>query len=147
MSHAASPPIIVDTALDAPPEQVWRALTEPELLARWLAPNDMRAEKGARFTLEPQGVIGETPIDCEVLEAEPHRRLSYRWRADGAGGQAALDTVVTWILDATPDGGTRLRLVHEGFPIVVQQPTPIPALSPTSRLAANDNQRSLAWAA
>jgi uncharacterized protein YndB with AHSA1/START domain len=107
----------------------------------------MRAEKGVRFELKPDGVIGDRPIDCEVLEAEPHRRLSYRWRADGQGGQAALDTVVTWILDATPDGGTRLRLVHEGFPIVVAQPARVPSLSPTSRLAANDNQRSLAWAA
>jgi uncharacterized protein YndB with AHSA1/START domain len=147
MSHAAPPPIIVDTALDAPPERVWRALTEPALLARWLAPTDMRAVPGARFSIAPKGVIGDEPIDCEVLEAEPHRRLSYRWRAEGQGGQAALDTIVTWILDPTPDGGTRLRLVHEGFPIVVEQPARVPSLSPTSSFAANDNQRSLAWAA
>ena len=127
--------------------QVWRALTEPRLLARWLAPNDMRATPGARFSLAPDGVIGTAPIDCEVLEAEPHRRLSYRWRSEGQGGADALDTVVTWILDPTPDGGTRLRLVHEGFPIVVEQAASAPKLARTSTRAANDNQRSLAWAA
>jgi uncharacterized protein YndB with AHSA1/START domain len=111
--------IVIDVALDAPPGLVWRALTEPALVARWLGANDVEARIGRRFTVEP--TAGEPPVDCEVIEVEPDRRLSYRWR-DGGEGAAALDTVVTWVLDPTPDGGTRLRLVHDGFPIILQQP-------------------------
>ena len=113
-------PIVLDAALDAPPPLVWRALTEPALLARWLAPNDIKAEVGRRFTVRPDGPIGAAPIDCEVLAIEPERLLSYRWR--GGEGDAALDTVVTWVLEPTAEGGTRLRLVHDGFPIVLDQP-------------------------
>ena len=30
--------IVVECTLDAPPEKVWRALTEPDLVAAWLLP-------------------------------------------------------------------------------------------------------------
>ena len=107
--------IVVDCDLDHPPEKVWRALTEPELLGAWLLPNDIEAEQGKRFTLRDGPGTGQ-PIDCEVLAAEPPRLLRYSWRgrdADAAG--RALDTVVTFTLDGTAAGGTRLRIVHSGF--------------------------------
>lgn len=141
--------IILETALDQPPELVWRALTEPALVARWLGVADIRAVVGGRFALTPGGAAGDKPVDCEVIEAEPDRLLSYRWRAGGEGGAEALDTVVTWILEPTADGGTRLRLVHDGFPIVVRQPAATPARETTHARAicANDNARSFKWAA
>jgi uncharacterized protein YndB with AHSA1/START domain len=141
--------IIIEAALDAPPERVWRVLTEPALVARWLGVNDIRAVVGERFDVKPGGPAGDAPIACEVLEADPHRRLSYRWRG-GDGEAAVLDTVVTWILEPTAEGGTRLRLVHDGFPIVVQQLAATPGREPPhARLTtgANDNARSLKWAA
>ncbi|MDR3511301.1 MAG: SRPBCC domain-containing protein [Caulobacteraceae bacterium] len=122
MTDAAAPtrPIILEAALDAPPDLVWRALTEPELMARWLGASDIEAKVGRCFTVRPDGPVGEAPIACEVLEAEPGRMLSYRWRATAPGEAAALDTVVTWVLEPTAEGGTRLRLVHDGFPVVLQ---------------------------
>jgi uncharacterized protein YndB with AHSA1/START domain len=113
--------IILEAALDAPPRAVWRALTEPQLLARWLGASDIEAAVGRRFTVIPGGAAGPAPVACEVIEVEPDRLLSYRWRTNGEG-RAALDTVVTWVLDPTPDGGTRLRLVHDGFPVTLQRP-------------------------
>jgi len=144
--------IILDEALDAPPDLVWRALTEPGILARWLGPNDIRAIVGERFTLHPGGAVGGEPIDCEVLEAEPPERLSYRWRGGEPGAPEALDTVVTWIIEPTADGGTRLRLIHDGFPIVVEQPQRTAevvdlASRRASRIQARNSMRSLAWAA
>ncbi|UQU65832.1 SRPBCC domain-containing protein [Couchioplanes caeruleus] len=47
---------------------VWRALTEPELLARWWATGDIKPIVGHRFTLD-MGSWGQQP--CEVLEVEP----------------------------------------------------------------------------
>jgi uncharacterized protein YndB with AHSA1/START domain len=110
--------IIVEYTLAHPPEKVWRALTDPELVERWLMPNDLRAVVGHRFTFRSRPIPGWDGIcHCEVLEVEPNRRLAYTWR----GGSdelpdygARLDTVVTWTLTPTP-GGTLLRLVHSGF--------------------------------
>lgn len=105
--------VVVDCDLDHPPEKVWRALTEPELLAAWLLPNDIKAEEGRRFTL--RGAPGtDRPVDCEVLAAEPPRLLRYSWRGRDAEARP-LDTVVTFTLDGTAAGGTRLRIVHSGF--------------------------------
>ena len=47
-------------------------------------------------------------VDCQVLEVDPNKTLSYTWAAYG------LESVVTWTL--TPKGrGTELKLVHSGF--------------------------------
>lgn len=107
--------VVVECELDAPPAQVWRALTEPDLLARWLAPNDFRAEIGARFSLrETDGAA----IDCEVLEVEPERRLAYRWQRDD---EDAVDSIVSFELTEAVAGRTHLRLVHAGFPLDLAQ--------------------------
>ncbi|XXT16747.1 SRPBCC domain-containing protein [Sorangium sp. So ce429] len=41
-----------------PPELVWRALTEPALIAEWLMQNDLRLELGHRFTLRTDPAPG-----------------------------------------------------------------------------------------
>jgi len=102
--------INVNYDLNAPPEKVWRALTEPALLERWLMPNDIAPIVGHRFTFRTQPAPGfDGVVHCEILEAESPRRLVYSWK----GGP--LDTVVTWNLEASSDGGTRLALVQDGF--------------------------------
>jgi uncharacterized protein YndB with AHSA1/START domain len=104
-------PIVVDCDLDAPPETVWRALTTPELVEAWLGDGDISAEVGHRFAFTP---AGEAPVECEVLEAEPGERLRVSWRGrDEAGG--AIESEVAFVLLPTIGGGTRLRVVHDGF--------------------------------
>lgn len=118
-SSADTRSIVVEYHLSAPPSRVWRALTEPELLASWLMQNDIRPEVGHRFTMRAQPVPGwDGVVHCEVLEVETERRLQYSWRGgsdeiEGYGGR--LDTVVTWTLEAAPGGSTLLRLEHSGF--------------------------------
>ncbi|MFI7430624.1 SRPBCC domain-containing protein [Micromonospora sp. NPDC049836] len=103
--------VSVDQFLAHPPRKVWRALTDSDLLARWLMPNDFRPVPGHRFTFRTtprprQGFDGV--VHCEVLELDEPRRLRWAWR----GGR--LDTVVSWSL--VPEGrGTRLFLEHSGF--------------------------------
>lgn len=94
--------IEVDQFLEHPPATVWRALTDPELLARWWAPGDMRPEVGHRFTLD-MGGWGHVP--CEILEVEPERLLVFTFTEDWT---------LSWRL--VPEGsGTRLLLEHGGF--------------------------------
>ncbi len=99
----------VDQFLAHAPRTVWRALTEPELLARWLMPNDIKPVVGHRFHLhaDPQPAAGFEggPVPCEVLEVEPEQLLKIRW---------GTHWTVTWRLEAEGNG-TRLFLSHEGF--------------------------------
>ncbi len=103
--------IEVDQFVSRPVEQVWRALTDPDLLARWLMPNDFKPVVGHRFTFrtEPVPQHGfDGIVHCEVLAMEPPRLLRLGWR----GG--TLDSTVTWCL--IPEGtGTRFRITHDGF--------------------------------
>ena len=103
--------IRTDSFFPHPPEKVWRALTDPELLASWLMPNDFEPRVGHQFTFRTDPVPAhgfDGIVRCEVLELVPARRLRISW----AGG--GLDTTVTW--DLVPEGrGTRLLLSHEGF--------------------------------
>lgn len=88
-----------------PPAQVWKALTDPELHARWWAAGDVKPLVGHRFELD-MGPFGKQL--CEVLEVVPERLFKYRFSV------GRLDTTITWQL--VPEGtGTRLLLIHEGF--------------------------------
>lgn len=113
--------IVVEYEFPQPPEQVWRVLTEPELLAKWLMPNDIRAEIGQCFNFHAAPVPGwDGIVDCQVLSVEPLRLLRYSWRGgsdDLAAYGQRLDTIVTWTLTPTAEGGTHLRLDHDGFPL------------------------------
>ena len=92
------------------PEKVWRALTDPELLAQWLLPAiNFELAPGAAFTFKTQPYPNwDGTVNCRFLEIEAQRKLSYTWTVP------FLDTVVTFTLTPTTTG-TRLSLVQSGF--------------------------------
>ena len=98
--------------LDHEPEKVWRALTDPVLLAEWLLPVfDLKLEPGAAFAFKTQPHPGwDGTVNCRLLEIEAQSKLSYTWVV----GDSVLDTVVTFTLTPTASG-TRLSLVQSGF--------------------------------
>jgi uncharacterized protein YndB with AHSA1/START domain len=98
--------------LKHPPEKVWRALTDPELLAEWLLPVvNLKLEPGQSFTFKTQPYPGwDGTVNCRFVEIEAERKLSYTWVV----GDMEIDTVVTFTLAPT-DSGTRLSLVQTGF--------------------------------
>jgi uncharacterized protein YndB with AHSA1/START domain len=96
--------VVVEREFAHPPERLWRALTQPHLLAEWLMKNDFVPTVGHRFDLSDDWGT----VNCEVRAVEPNRTLSYSWAALG------LDSVVTWTLTPTA-AGTLLRMEQAGF--------------------------------
>ena len=92
------------------PETVWRALTDPVLLAEWLLPVvELKLEPGAAFTFKAQPQPGwDGIVNCRFLEIEAQRKLSWTWVVGD------INTIVTFTLAATASG-TRLSLVQSGF--------------------------------
>ncbi|MGB3337358.1 MAG: SRPBCC domain-containing protein [Devosia sp.] len=107
-----TPPIrtvTIEREIAHPPEKIWRALTQPHLIEEWLMKTDFKPVKGRKFTLRRQPKPDfEVVVDCEVLDMEPNRSLSYSWDAFG------LESVVTFTLEPTPLG-TLLRMEQTGF--------------------------------
>ena len=96
--------VVVERDISFPPEKIWRALTQPHLIEEWLMKNDFKPVMDHRFKLSADWGA----VECQVLEVELHKTLSYTWAAYG------LESVVTWTL--TPTGkGTRLRMEQMGF--------------------------------
>jgi uncharacterized protein YndB with AHSA1/START domain len=106
--------IVVERVVAHAPEKVWRALTDPANIERWLMRNDIAPVPGHRFDFHATPVPGWSGVThCEVLTVEPPHRLAYRW-GDGTESDSGLRTVVTWTL--TREGtGTRIRMEHSGF--------------------------------
>ncbi len=96
--------VVVERDMPYPPEKIWRALTQPHLIADWLMQNDFAPVLGHRFKLSADWGA----VDCKLLEIEPQKTLSYTWEAMG------LESVVTWTLTPT-DAGTHLRMEQTGF--------------------------------
>jgi uncharacterized protein YndB with AHSA1/START domain len=96
--------VVVEREIPYPPEKLWRALTQPQLLAEWLMKNDFAPVVNHRFQFS--GDWGS--VDCRVTTVEPDRTLAYTW------GGMGLESMVTWTL--TPTGaGTHLRVEQIGF--------------------------------
>ncbi len=102
--------LVIEREMPYPPEKVWRALTEGQLIEEWLLKNDFRPVVGHRFQFRREPVQNWNGIiDAEVLVVEPNERLAYSW------GSLGLETVVAWTLTPTT-GGTHLRMEQSGFP-------------------------------
>ncbi len=94
----------------APREMVWDYLTKSSHLAKWFHKPDTDFENGQAFDMK--GKDGSSLCNGTVEEMDPPGRLTYSFTAGPMNG---LMTKVSWTLTAV-DGGTRLGLVHSGFP-------------------------------
>lgn len=101
--------VVIERDFGHPPEKVWRALTQPHLIAEWLMQNDFEPVVGRRFTLRaPANPHWNGIVECEVQVVEPQRKLAYSWGALGLG------SVVTFTLEPIA-AGVRLRMEQTGF--------------------------------
>ncbi|HEX4216297.1 MAG TPA: SRPBCC domain-containing protein [Candidatus Dormibacteraeota bacterium] len=99
-----------------PPEKVWRAVTEPELISLWTAtgagahPVGFTPVAGNRFQFVARPRPGwNGVVDCEVVEVREPSLLRYSW-IEGDGDT----TEVAYRIEAHDDG-TRFTYEHTGF--------------------------------
>lgn len=107
--------IVIERDLPHPPEKVWRALTQPHLMAEWLMRNDFEPTVGRKFNFRAEPMPQWNGVtDCEVLTVRPFEELSYSWNSSGDQAAGGLRSTVTWTLTPT-DSGVRLRMEQSGF--------------------------------
>ncbi len=102
--------------LEAGVDDVWQAVTTPELLSGWLEGEvDVDVRPGGDGVLvEPEGTVRRMRVD----EVEPPRRLALQWWPEDGSGPAS---TVELDLQPTP-GGTRLVVTE-----TLLAPTPLAA--------------------
>lgn len=91
----------------APPITVWDTVTRPEALARWFSPVSGDFGAGGRYAID----FGDDTGGGEIRTCEPPRLLAVTWELAGEA-----PSLLTITLEATPGGGTTLRLDHDGLP-------------------------------
>ncbi|MGD9961694.1 SRPBCC family protein [Nocardioides sp.] len=108
------PTITIVREFDAPRERVFRAYTDPELVARWLGPRDttMRIDEWEsvtgghyRYAAERNGEVIAS-FYGSFHEVRPHERLVQTFTFDGYPDGVSLETMTFEELD-----GGRCRLV------------------------------------
>jgi len=98
----------IELELPYPVDQVWRALTESDVVATWLMKNNLEPKVGHRFQFIGPPIPGKWNgvVDSQVRIVEPERRLSFTW--DTPEQHSTVDIALE------PQAhGTRLRLLHE----------------------------------
>jgi uncharacterized protein YndB with AHSA1/START domain len=105
--EATTESVVRTVVLEAPPEQVWEAVTEPALLSEWLAPEvELEPHEGGTVVCRLED--GEERRG-EVELVEEAERLAFSWRREGLAPSR-----VELVLDAVADG-TRLTVIETGL--------------------------------
>ena len=90
----SEPDISFEVELEAPPEKVWRAISDPEVRTEWLGAPE----------------VGE----AKVVGAEAGERLDLAWPSrDG-------ESLVSFEISPGDGGGTHLTIVHSAPALVCQ---------------------------
>jgi uncharacterized protein YndB with AHSA1/START domain len=105
--------------IDASPEQVWKALTTPELIKQWFFGVDTESDWQEGSRLIHTGVWQGKPYEDkgEILRIEPSRLLVHtHWSAlSGLPDDPENYEEITWTLSER-DGSTELTIAESNLP-------------------------------
>ena len=109
--------------INAPPDRVYAAWTDPAQLKQWFGPENVRTRELVADT-RPGGVFRwdltdpegeEMTMRGEFRELQPNKKIVFTWQWQDDEDWENHISIVTVELDDA-DGGTELRLVHENLP-------------------------------
>jgi uncharacterized protein YndB with AHSA1/START domain len=104
--------ILMERTFNAPRARVWKAITEPDLLAQWwgrgnkLVIERYEFQRGGHWRFVEHSDHGEHGFEGRFREISPIERLSMTFEWDGMPGHVVVQTIV---LDDL--GGDRTRMV------------------------------------
>ena len=110
---------LLELATPAPPSEVWRALTSPEVTARYLYGMAATSSWRPGDPLRLAGPGGAVLVGEVLAAAEPHR-LSYSLQA----GDGQPTTYVTWEVSATVRGSLLRLSVDDPDDLTSEAPEP-----------------------
>jgi uncharacterized protein YndB with AHSA1/START domain len=126
----------VSRVIKASRKAIYRALTDPEALARWRVPDDMTGRMhefdlrpGGRYRMsltytDPQGARGKTTADTDTFEGRfvelvPNEKVVEAIVFEAGGAKfGGVMTLTSSLADA--DGGTLVTMEHENLPAGVR---------------------------
>jgi uncharacterized protein YndB with AHSA1/START domain len=91
--------IAIERVFDAPRDRVWRAFSEPELLAQWwgrgnkLVIEKFEFERGGHWRIVEHSADGVNGFEGRFREVTPKDRIVQTFEWDGMPGYTVLDTV------------------------------------------------------
>jgi uncharacterized protein YndB with AHSA1/START domain len=109
-----------NVVIDASPEVVFKAITDPKELTNWFPDHAiMEAKLGGKvkfsFYKDKERKDGE--LECvpegTIVELIPNKKVSYTWRQTNTPDFPR--TIVTWELEEIADNKTQVKLLHTGF--------------------------------
>ena len=120
--------LVIERVFKAPPQKVFEAWTNPEILVKWWGPDGSRTpdhgldvREGGKWRTVMVSAEGEAHTASGVYrEIKPPRRLVMTWGWEQPDGTRGHETIVEITLDPAP-GGTRLKLVQRLFQNVEQR--------------------------
>ena len=96
--------------IKATPEQIWAAITEPDLTEQYFHGVRMELRDGRRWSTMEDGRAWDEPI----IEEDRPRRLVHNWIAGYSDELAAEGASrVTWEIEPQDDGTCLLTVVHD----------------------------------
>lgn len=98
--------VLFERHYEAPPSDVWDALTNPAHLAQWLAEATIDLRVGGAITVR----FDDGTMNGLITRLDPPSVLAYTWHEEQPH-----ESHVLWELSGR-DGGTTLRLTHTKLP-------------------------------
>lgn len=108
--------------IQAPPETVWRVVTEPSQIIHWLSDSaELDPRPGGEGMLAFGDQAAAYVVRMRVEAAEPPHRFVFRWDYPDGEQPAEGNSLRVEFNLASEGAGTRLRVTESGF-AALQQP-------------------------
>ncbi len=131
----------IERTLHAPPDRVFRAFLDPELMRQWITPDDLDLDRitvdarvGGRIEVwHSRDGRSTGKFEGRYVKIDPPRELVYHWAFVGTEPEKGeyFDTLVKVELRPWGDGQTQITVVHERLETLREgAPHILPRLAP-----------------